>query len=352
MDYTGCGKTMMMDMFYDTAPVESKRRVHFHAFMLDVHARLHTARATRTDGADNDPIVPLARDLHGTGWLLCFDEFQVTDVADAMIIKRLFSQLWSRGTVVVATSNRPPDDLYLNGLQRELFLPFIAELKQRCDVHHVLSPIDYRLSGEQASSIFISPLGPRASSQLQDVVAKLTDNRPGDSDVLLVNGRRLQVPWAAKGLCRFSFHDLCEKPLGAADYIAIAQNYHTLVLSDVPQLTLSHRNEARRFITLIDELYDHRVKLICSAAAPPEELFVWQTDVHQIPKPVSAPITPSKGASTSHHAARLGPLVPSRRRIRAHSTQMDEEFSFDRTLSRLTEMQTHGYLSSTHLPNK
>ena len=269
----GTGKSMLMDIFFDTAPLEKKRRVHFHAFMQEVQDRLHAWRQDPDNKGKSDPLPEIAEALAGEAWLLCFDEFHVVNIADAMILGRLFETLFAEGVVVVATSNWPPDRLYEGGLQRERFLPFIDLVKQRLDVLELDSGVDYRLQRLKDITVYHAPLGPRAAAALDKAFAELTEGSEPAPDSVIYKGREIPVPLAARGVARFSFADLCEKPLGPGDYLAIAGLYHTVVLSEVPQLSSEKRNEARRFMTLIDALYEHRVKLLVSAAAPPERLY-------------------------------------------------------------------------------
>ncbi len=265
----GRGKSMLMDLFFAAAPIKKKRRVHFNAFMVETHARIHEARQ---QGAD-DPIPPVARTIAREAALLCFDEFQVTDVADAMILGRLFEQLFAAGVVVVATSNTPPQRLYEGGLNRRLFLPFVAMLEQRLDVVELNGPVDYRLQRLAQLDIYIVPLGPAADAAMDAAWLHLTDRKRGEPQTLAVLGRKLPVPQAAKGLARFSFDQLCREPFGAADYLEIARHFHTLLIDRIPAMGPAERNEAKRFTTLIDTLYDESVKLICSAAAGPDALY-------------------------------------------------------------------------------
>jgi cell division protein ZapE len=269
----GTGKSMLMDLFFASAPVERKRRVHFHAFMQEIQERLHAWRRDPANKDRADPLPDIAEALAGETWLLCFDEFHVVNIADAMILGRLFETLFARGVVVVATSNWPPDRLYEGGLQRERFLPFIALVKQRLDVLELDSGVDYRLQRLKDITAYHAPLGPRAEAALDKAFAELTEGAEAGPDSLHYKGRVIEVPLAARGVARFSFADLCERPLGPGDYLAIAGLYHTVVLSGVPGLSAEKRNEARRFMTLIDALYEHRVKLVVSAAAPPERLY-------------------------------------------------------------------------------
>lgn len=300
----GTGKSMLMDLFFATAPVEKKRRVHFHAFMLEVHERLHRWRHTEAKSAANaDPIPPLADRIASEAWLLCFDEFQVTNIADAVILGRLFSALFDRGVVLVATSNTPPDDLYKGGLQRELFLPAIEILKRRMDVLQIDGGTDYRL-GKAGVPVYHTPLSAAASAALKDAFRHFADEgeTPGPAELHIL-GRTLHVSCAAGRVAMMSFAELCEQPLGPADYVALASHFHTLIVDGIPKLHPEQRDVTRRFVTLIDELYEHRVNLICAAAAPPDELC----------------------------------------------TQGDHAKEFRRTASRLHEMQSEDYLASPHL---
>jgi cell division protein ZapE len=250
-----------------------KRRVHVHAFMQEVQHRLHTWRQTPANKDKADPLPIIGRDLAAEAWLLCFDEFHVVNIADAMILGRLFETLFAEGVVVVATSNWPPDRLYEGGLQRERFQSFIELVKERLDVLELDSGVDYRQQRLKDITAYHAPLGPRAAAALDKAFAELTEGLTAAPGTLTYKGRAIPVPLAAGGVARFDFADLCEKPLGAGDYLAIAGLYNTLVLSGVPQLSAENRNEARRFMTLIDALYEHRVKLVVSAAAPPERLY-------------------------------------------------------------------------------
>jgi cell division protein ZapE len=266
----GRGKSMLMDLFFEGAAVAPKERIHFNEFMVDTHARIHEERQK---AGTADPIGPVARAVAERATLLCFDEFQVTDIADAMILGRLFEQLFERGVVIVATSNTPPDRLYEGGLNRQLFVPFIAEIKQRLDVVELDGPVDYRLHRISGLNVYIQPLGPQADAAMNAAWRRLTDRAEGAPTNLTVLGRTIRVPQAARGVARFSFEELCCRPLAGADYLAIAHAFHTVLLDHIPVLTADQRNEARRFVLLIDTLYDEGVKLICSAAAPPEGLY-------------------------------------------------------------------------------
>lgn len=302
----GRGKSMLMDLFFRGAPVERKRRVHFHAFMQEIHSRINAHRqlsdAERAKRGGDDPIPAVARDIATEARLLCFDEFQVTYVADAMILGRLFHHLWSEQVVVVATSNRAPRELYLGGLNRQLFIPFIEELERTLDVLHLDGARDWRMARLAGHPVYFSPLGPAATQALDEAFADLTRGAEAVPVELDIKGRRVTIPKAAYGVARAAFTDLCAAALGPADYLEIARAFHTLVLDDIPSLIPERRNEAKRFVTLIDALYEARAKLICSAAAPPESLY----------------------------------------------PEGDGAFEFERTVSRLNEMQSDEYLALGH----
>jgi len=259
-----------MDLFFTLAPIESKTRTHFNAFMVDTHARIHVERQK---GESADPIPPVAKAIAEQATLFCFDEFQVTDVADAMILGRLFQQLFDRGVVIVATSNTEPDRLYEGGLNRQLFLPFIALIDEKLDVIELNGTHDYRMQRMSGLDIYITPLGPDADAKMDAVWLRLTDQPRGEPKTLTVLGRKLIVPQAAKHVARFSFDDLCVRALAAADYLEIARRFHTVLIDNIPRMNETMRNEARRFTLLIDTLYDEGVKLVCSAAAPPDQLY-------------------------------------------------------------------------------
>jgi cell division protein ZapE len=271
----GRGKTMLMDMFFEASPVERRRRAHFHEFMLDVHERIFAFRQQMKAGerADEDPIKHVAEELAAQAWLLCFDEFHVTDIADAMILGRLFTQLFALGIVMVATSNVPPDDLYKDGLNRALFVPFIDILKEQMDVVRLDARTDFRLEKLAGLPVWYVPDDAAADAALDDAWRRLAGGHRGDAQDLALKGRSVHVPRAFMGVARFSFHDLCEAPLAAADYLRIAREYHTVILDHVPAMTYDNRNAAKRFIILIDTLYDLNVKLIASAAAEPDALY-------------------------------------------------------------------------------
>jgi cell division protein ZapE len=302
----GRGKTMLMDLFFEAAPVARKRRVHFHAFMADVHARIHAWRQELKLGKvkGEDPIAPVAEALARKAALLCFDEFAVTDIADAMILGRLFTALFAHGVVVVATSNVVPDRLYENGLNRALFVPFIQHLQSRVDVVELRSRTDFRLEKLSGEPVYHVPADERATQALGRMFQRLTGVPKGRPAAVEVLGRQVVVPERAGGVARFRFADLCEQPLGASDYLELAREFHTLVVDGIPVMGAEKRNEAKRFINLIDALYDQHVKLIASADAQPTGLYL--------------------------------------------ATSGREAFEFDRTASRLIEMRSTEYLSLPH----
>ena len=271
----GRGKTMLMDFFFATSPVERKRRAHFHEFMLDVHERIHAVRQDmkRGEHEGEDPIRLVAEALAEEAWLLCFDEFHVTDIADAMILGRLFKQLFERGIVMVATSNVAPDELYKDGLNRALFVPFIHMLEAQMDIVRLDARTDFRLEKLAGLPVWYVPADAAADRKLDEAWRRLTGGNGGAAHELALQGRTIHVPHAYMGVARFSFHELCEQPLAAADYLRIAHEYHTIVLDHVPVMTYDNRNAAKRFIILIDTLYDHNVKLIASADAEPDALY-------------------------------------------------------------------------------
>ena len=302
----GRGKTMLMDLFFEALPVRRKRRVHFHAFMADVHERIHLWRQKLKAGEvrGDDPIGPVADALANEAWVLCFDEFTVTDIADAMILGRLFTALFTHGVVVVATSNVEPDRLYEGGLNRTLFLPFIGLLKERMSVVRLDARTDFRLEKLAGSPVFYTPADSRSHEALTQAFRRLTGRSHGERVVLTVKGHPVEVPQAAGGVARLTFADLCSKPLGAADYLMLAEEFHTIILEDIPRMTFDRRNEAKRFIMLIDALYDSHVKLLASADAEVPELYSAETG--------------------------------------------REAFEFDRTVSRLIEMRSEEYLALAH----
>ena len=306
----GRGKSMLMDVFFRAAPLSPKRRVHFHAFMLDVHGRINAWRKLdragrrasphhrRGDG--DDPIAPVARSIAAEARLLCFDEFHVTDITDAMILARLFEDLWEAGVVVVATSNRAPQDLYKNGLNRKLFEPFIAMLGEHMEVFDFSGDTDHRLRQLTAAPVYYTPLGPDTDAAMDAAWRRITAGATMRSTELLVQGRTLVLEHTGSGAARETFQALCERPLGAADYLAVAETFHTLMLDGVPVMGREDRNAAKRFVSLIDALYETRTKLVMSAEAEPAGLYA----------------------------------------------EGDGAFEFARTVSRLMEMRSEEYLSS------
>ena len=299
----GRGKSMLMNLFYETAPIAAKERVHFHAFMRDIHAEIHRRRQMPMYADEGDPIPGMADGIADNTTLLCLDELEVRDIADAMIVGRLFQKLFERGVVVVATSNRHPDDLYKHGLQRDRFLPFIAVIKERLDIWALEAAQDYRLGRLAGQTVYHTPLGPVAEAALDAAWARLTDDAVPNADYVQMPGRRIVVPAAAHEVARFTFSDLCETPLGPSDYLAIAAQFSTVILDDIPQMSEERKDSARRFVTLIDALYEHRTALVCSAAVPPGELY------------------------TGHEGG----------------------FEFHRTASRLIEMQAADYIAQRHV---
>ena len=309
----GRGKSMLMDLFFEHAPVEARRRVHFHEFMAEVHDRLDAWRKLSEDerkrsewrvkGAGDDPIAPVAKQIASEANLLCFDEFQVTQIADAMVLARLFEALFERHVTVVATSNRHPNDLYKDGINRPLFLPFIEHLKANCDVMELASERDYRLDRLIEAPVWYAPLGGESERALDQAWDRLTLGAEPQHCVLTVKGRKLEVHREAAGVARFTFEELCARPLGSRDYLAIAANFNTVILSGIPTLGPENRNEAARFVSLIDSFYEAKVKLVASAAAEPEELY----------------------------------------------PEGDGSFEFERTVSRLHEMRSTDYLAEERI---
>ena len=271
----GRGKTMLMDLFFGSCDVSHKRRAHFHEFMADVHERIYAFRQKIGKGeiADTDPVKLTAATIFDEAWLLCFDEFHVTDIADAMILGRLFTRLFELGVVVVATSNVAPDDLYKGGLNRALFLPFIGLLKQQMDVMRLDARTDFRMEKLAGVAMWHVPPDKAADAALDKAWAQLTGNALGAPQDFIAKGRKLHVPRAARGVARFSFHQLCEMPLGASDYLKLAHAFHTLIIDHIPVMKYENRNAAKRFIILIDTLYDNAVKLVASAEADPLSLY-------------------------------------------------------------------------------
>jgi len=267
----GRGKSMLMDLFFGTVTSVGKKRIHFHEFMRDTHGAIHAWR--QSDNGDADPIPRLARSIAAEAWLLCLDELQVTDIADAMIVGRLFNCLIEEGVVIVITSNRPPKDLYKDGLQRERFLPFIALIEARLDLLELDARYDYRLGRKRGMKVYHTPSDESAENSLEIAFARLTEGSHPIPHSFEVNGRKVRVPLGAAGVARFSFHQLCATALGPTDYLELAARYHTLFLSDIPLLSPANRDEAKRFVTLIDALYEKKVTFVCSAAASPEALY-------------------------------------------------------------------------------
>ena len=302
----GRGKTMLMDMFFQLSPVEHKRRAHFHEFMAEVHERIYGYRQNIARGeiADGDVIALTAHAIFEQAWLLCFDEFHVTDIADAMILGRLFSKLFELGTVVVATSNVAPDDLYKGGLNRALFLPFIAQISDHMDVLRLDARTDFRLEKLAGVNMWLVPADQSAAAALDKAWGKMTGNAPCKARDIAIKGRVLHVPCSAHGVARFAFADICEKPLAASDYLRLAHDYHTILIDRIPVMDYGERSAAKRFISLIDTLYDNAVKLMASAAADPVSLYL--------------------------------------------ATDGNEANEFKRTSSRLIEMSSESYLALPH----
>src|SRR5258708_6516219 len=272
----GRGKTMLMDLFFQHSPVAHKRRAHFHEFMADVHERIHGYRqgVARGEIANGDVIALTASAIFDEAWLLCFDEFHVTDIADAMILGRLFTKLFELGTVVVATSNVAPEDLYKGGLNRALFLPFIAQIADHMDVLRLDARTDFRLEKLTGARMWLVPADRAADAVLDKAWTKMTGNAPCQPRDIPIKGRTLHVPCSADGVARVFLSDLCEKPLGASDYIRLARDYHTILVDRIPVMDYAERNAAKRFISLIDTLYDNAVKLMASAEAGPVSLYL------------------------------------------------------------------------------
>lgn len=264
----GRGKSMLMDLFFDSAPVAKKRRVHFHAFMQEVHKGITKARQNHV----KDPIEPVAASIAEGAALLCFDELQIGDITDAMIVGRLFEKLFERGVVIVATSNRHPDDLYKDGLNRQLFVPFIEQIKEQLEVFHLVSDTDYRQNKLAGGKVYFTPLDARAQQDM-DAAWAVFAAYEGEPILLTVHGREVRLPLHCEGVARASFAELCEAPLGAADYLAIADEISVLLLDNIPLLSRAEAGPAKRFVTLIDTLYEAKTRLICSADAVPEQLF-------------------------------------------------------------------------------
>ena len=262
----GRGKTMLMDLFFANLQVKAKQRIHFHAFMQDIHQRRQALR-------EADVVAQITMDLAKQAQVLCLDEMQISDIADAMIVGRLFHALLAHGTVIVTTSNLPPGQLYRDGLNRDLFVPAIKFMESNFDVISLTSPTDYRLGRVKAWESFVTPLGAKADAHVQRIWERLTDIPKGEPREIPVLGRSLHVPESAHGCARFTFADLCEAPLGPPDYLALASHFQTLFVERIPALRNSQRNEAKRFVLLIDTLYDARLHLVASSAQPPERIY-------------------------------------------------------------------------------
>jgi cell division protein ZapE len=270
------GKTMLMDLFFQHSPVQHKRRAHFHEFMAEVHERIYGYRQNIARGeiGDGDVISLTANAIFDEAWLLCFDEFHVTDIADAMILGRLFSKLFELGTVVVATSNVAPEDLYKGGLNRALFLPFITQIEDRMGVLRLDARTDFRLEKLAGVKMWLVPPDDEAGAALDRAWRKMTGSAPCKPRDITIKGRILRVPCSAHGVARFSFADICEKPLAASDYLRLAHDYHTILIDRITVMDYAERNAAKRFISLIDTLYDNAVKLMASAEADPVSLYL------------------------------------------------------------------------------
>lgn len=266
----GRGKSLLMDLFFEAAPVKQRRRVHFHAFMQEVHATMAVAREAKT----HDPVESVLDEIGADLSLICFDEMQVTDITDAMILGRLFEGFFNRNIALVVTSNRHPTELYKNGLQRERFVPFIDMICERLDVHQLDGPTDYRRERIRGADVYHTPLGPDTTAKMDAAWADIISGLSEGPLVLTVQGRDVEIPRFASGAARASFEALCAKPLGAADYLAITKASRSLFIDDIPILGPANANEAKRFVTLIDTLYEAGVTLVCSAAAEPNDLYV------------------------------------------------------------------------------
>ncbi|KAJ4769498.1 Lactation elevated protein 1 [Rhynchospora pubera] len=317
----GTGKTMLMDLFYEQLPSNwRKKRIHFHDFMLNVHSRLQMHKGVA------DPLEVVAAEISDAAIILCLDEFMVSDVADALILNRLFRHLFSKGVVLVSTSNRAPDNLYEGGLQRDLFLPFIETLKERCVVHEIGSSVDYRKMGSAEQGYYF--VGSKYNELLKQKFQELVgDEEPRPQVVEVVMGRRLEVPLGANGCAYFPFEELCDKPLGAADYFGLFKKFHTLALEGVPKFGASNRTAAYRFVTLVDVMYENKARLLCTAEASPIELF--------------------ESIVTVSDARKLSPRSSSRSQKRDDlDLCVDNELGFakDRTISRLTELNSREFL--------
>ncbi|KAI9025159.1 ATPase [Phycomyces nitens] len=323
----GTGKTMVMDLFFDTLPITRKRRVHFHAFMLDIHARIHRIKTENPKLAN--PLAPIADDLLNDAYVLCFDEFQVTDIADAMILRKLFSELFARGIVLVTTSNRHPTELYKNGIQRQSFLPCIDLLLERCQVLSLDSGTDYRKIERATSHVYFHPLNQETLKQIDSITRKLTHNKPMTPMKIDFLSRSLVIPQQADGVARVKFSDVCANALSAADYLEIVKRFHTIILTDIPKMTMKHRAEARRFITFIDAMYESKVTLIASAENSIMEIF----DAEQGEDEMDSGMRMMMDALDMTDIS--SPLF----------SGQEEAFAFQRALSRLVQMQSKEWVN-------
>ncbi|KAI9345531.1 AFG1-like ATPase-domain-containing protein [Obelidium mucronatum] len=327
----GTGKTMTMDLFYHTLDVPRKKRVHFHAFMQDVHRRVHQLRKDK--GVSYDPTPLIAQELANEAWVLCFDELQVTDIADAMLLRRLFQELYERGVVTVVTSNRPPDELYKNGIQRKSFLPTIELLKSQNIVHPLDSGIDYRQQAKGDERVFFHPLGPDTTASINSIWASITKGKTVEPKTLSFLGRSITIPETCEKSAKASFKLLCGASHSAADFLEVASHFTTLVLTDVPKMSLTQRNEARRFITLIDALYESKVKFYMSSEVEASLLLVGDSDATNLDKKKERELTPAERLLMDDLKITADQLTSS------IFTGAEESFAFQRAVSRLVEMQ-------------